>query len=119
MTLNLIVCCAPQLALILMILHRAHWLYSCTPSQSAPACVSTCQFQRKKADTMDRADIVGGVLGAMIIVLLLLLALTVTALLYPCLIRPRMSKNKCLARYYIIINNSSEVFKIMHAKHVP
>ena len=69
---------------------------------------------------MDRADIVGGVLGAMIIILLLLLALTVTALLYPCLIRPRMSKNKCLARYYnIIINNSSEVFKIMHAKHVP
>ena len=43
-------------------------------------------------------NVVGGVLGTIIIFLLLLLALAIVASVYPCLIRPRMSKNKILTR---------------------
>ena len=42
--------------------------------------------------------IVGGLLGTTVIIQLLLLILAVTALLYPRLIRPRISKNKHLLR---------------------
>ena len=40
------------------------------------------------------ASAVGGVLGFLVIILLLLLALTLIALVYPCLIRPGAQKSK-------------------------
>lgn len=45
------------------------------------------------------ADTVGGVLGFIIIILLLLLILAIVALVYPCLIRPRIQNHRTLSRY--------------------
>ena len=45
------------------------------------------------------AGTVGGVLGFIIIILLLLLSLAILALVYPCLIRPRIRNHSALLRY--------------------
>ena len=44
------------------------------------------------------ADTIGGVLGFIIIILLLLLILAIVALVYPCLIRPRIQNHRTLSR---------------------
>ena len=45
------------------------------------------------------ADTVGGVLGFIIVIFLLLFILAIVALVYPCLIRPRIQNHKTLSRY--------------------
>jgi hypothetical protein len=52
------------------------------------------------------ADTVGGVLGFIIIILILLLILAIVALVYPCLIRPRIQNHRTLSRYLQFVCNS-------------
>ena len=59
------------------------------------------------------ADTVGGVLGFIIIILLLLLILAIVALVYPCLIRPRIQNHRTLSRYCDQLIYSNSIKKMM------
>ncbi len=56
---------------------------------------------------MYNADPVGGVLGFIIVILILLLILAIVALVYPCLIRPRIQNHRTLSRLQLVMISSS------------
>ena len=73
-------------------------------SYKTKACVSietgiTTSIATESSRNAAKITTVGGVLGFIIMVLLLMLAVLIVALVYPCLIRPRIQETRILSRY--------------------
>ena len=74
---------------------------SCTSISNGAAV----QYTGSGSASANNANAVGGVLGFIIIILLLALVLAVVALVYPCLIRPKLAQNYgILSRYAMVMN---------------